>query len=173
MIDPLDNQCMPDLLIALRVQNKPLENNEIQSCNYWIADSERAFVKAKIISEEGSSVLLETDDKQLLVPRYALSRANASRFEMCEDNANLPELSEATVLENLLQRYRKNLIYTNSGLFLIAINPYQHFPGYYDDSIMRIYSKNATNLPPHIFGIVDKAYKSMLAEGKSQSILIT
>jgi myosin heavy chain 9/10/11/14 len=79
-----------------------------------------------------------------------------------------------SVLSNLLERYQKNQIYTNSGLFLIAINPYQSFNSLYDDAMIEKYQnfENQEN-EPHIFDIVGKAYKSMKEDFKNQSILIT
>ena len=77
-------------------------------------------------------------------------------------------------MSNLIERYKRNQIYTNSGLFLVAINPYQLFPSLYNDSMISKY-QDADNQEngPHIYGIVGKAYKSMKDGQKNQSILIT
>ena len=44
--------------------------------------------------------------------------------------ADLTFLGDACVLWNSVVRYKNELIYTYSGLFCIAINPYKRFPIY-------------------------------------------
>ena len=44
--------------------------------------------------------------------------------------ADLTYLGDACVLWNSVVRYKNELIYTYSGLFCIAINPYKRFPIY-------------------------------------------
>ena len=44
--------------------------------------------------------------------------------------SGLTYLNDASVLFNLKQRYVERLIYTYSGLFCIAVNPYKRFPIY-------------------------------------------
>lgn len=40
---------------------------------------------------------------------------NAARYDRYEDMAQMGELNEACVLDNLKQRYQSNLIYVNKG----------------------------------------------------------
>ena len=44
--------------------------------------------------------------------------------------ANMTYLSEATVINNLHERYKRFLIYTYSGLFCVTVNPYKWLPVY-------------------------------------------
>merc|ERR1719462_359707 len=89
------------------------------------------------------------------------------------DMANLTYLNEASVLYNLRARYEATLIYTYSGLFCIAINPYQRLPIYNDTCIKMFRGKRKIEMPPHVFAIVDNAYQNMLQEHDNQSMLIT
>ena len=60
-------------------------------------------------------------------------------------------LGDACVLWNSVVRYKNELIYTYSGLFCIAINPYKRFP-IYTLRTMEIYvGKRRAECPPHIF----------------------
>merc|ERR1712015_335334 len=87
--------------------------------------------------------------------------------------AGLTFLGDACVLWNSVVRYKNELIYTYSGLFCIAINPYKRFP-IYTQRAMEIYMGLRRNeCPPHIFGVAEGSYQGMQNAGKNQSILIT
>ena len=87
--------------------------------------------------------------------------------------AGLTYLNDACVLWNSVVRYKNELIYTYSGLFCIAINPYKRFP-IYTQRAMEIYmGKRRNECPPHIFGVAEGSYQGMMVNGKNQSILIT
>merc|ERR1719312_1999690 len=98
---------------------------------------------------------------------------NPPKYEKCTDMANLTYLNEASVLYNLRARYEATLIYTYSGLFCIAINPYQRLPIYNDTCIKMFRGKRKIEMPPHVFAIVDNAYQNMLQEHDNRSMLIT
>ena len=61
---------------------------------------------------------------------YLVTQVNPPKYDCCEDMSNLTYLNDASVLFNLYQRYVERLIYTYSGLFCIAVNPYKRFPIY-------------------------------------------
>ena len=87
--------------------------------------------------------------------------------------SSLTYLNDACVLWNSVVRYKNELIYTYSGLFCIAINPYKRFP-IYTQRTMEIYiGKRRNECPPHIFGVAEGSYQGMRNGGKNQSILIT
>ena len=87
--------------------------------------------------------------------------------------SGLTYLNDACVLWNSVVRYKNQLIYTYSGLFCIAINPYIRFP-IYTQRAMEIYiGKRRSECPPHIFGVAEGSYQGMMNAGKNQSILIT
>ena len=87
--------------------------------------------------------------------------------------SGLTYLGDACVLWNSVVRYKNELIYTYSGLFCIAINPYKRFP-IYTQRTMEIYiGKRRSECPPHIFGVAEGSYQGMMNLSKNQSILIT
>ena len=86
---------------------------------------------------------------------------------LCGRNGNVLELTSP------LLRYVSKLIYTYSGLFCVAINPYKRFPIYTPTVVNIYFGKRRNEVPPHIFAIADGAYQSMINHGKNQSILVT
>ena len=102
-----------------------------------------------------------------------VGQVNPPKFDCCDDMAGLTYLNDACVLWNSVVRYKNELIYTYSGLFCIAINPYKRFP-IYTLRAMEIYmGKRRNECPPHIFGVAEGSYQGMMVQGKNQSILIT
>merc|ERR1711963_114088 len=100
-------------------------------------------------------------------------QVNPPKFDCSDDMAGLTFLGDACVLWNSVVRYKNELIYTYSGLFCIAINPYKRFP-IYTQRTMEIYmGMRRTECPPHIFGVTEGSYQGMMNAGKNQSILIT
>ncbi|XP_041053877.1 myosin-IIIb [Carcharodon carcharias] len=94
-----------------------------------------------------------------------------------EDLATLSQLDEDTLLDVLSTRFRHNHIYTYIGDILVAINPFKYLPLYEKSEAEKYKSCSKNSLPPHIFAVADRAYRSMLgrlATGpKSQCIVIS
>ena len=59
-----------------------------------------------------------------------VAQVNPPKFDCQDDMAGLTYLYDACILWNSVVRYKNELIYTYSGLFCIAINPYKRFPIY-------------------------------------------
>jgi myosin heavy subunit len=87
--------------------------------------------------------------------------------------SDLTHLNEASVLHNLRRRYDHLMIYTYSGLFCVVINPYQRLPIYTEAVCLMYMGRRRNEMPPHIFAICDEAYRNMVNENESQSMLIT
>nr|XP_043636269.1 myosin-9-like isoform X2 [Erigeron canadensis] len=86
----------------------------------------------------------------------------------------LSYLHEPGVLQNLATRYQLNEIYTYTGNILIAVNPFKRLPHLYDAKMMERYKGAAIGeLDPHVFAIADAAFRAMVNEGKSNSILVS
>ncbi len=92
-----------------------------------------------------------------------IAQVNPPKFEKCEDMSNLTYLNEASVLWNLKARYQSKMIYTYSGLFCVAVNPYKRFPIYTLATVKIYLGKRRNEVPPHLFAIADMAYRNMLA----------
>ncbi|KAH8915331.1 hypothetical protein BT69DRAFT_1184771, partial [Atractiella rhizophila] len=107
------------------------------------------------------------------LPTNALSKANPPKFDKAEDIADLTFLNEASVVHNLRRRAEGGMIYTYSGLFLVAVNPYHALPIYTTPVVQQYKSRRRDENPPHIFAIAERAWQNMVGEREGQSILIT
>ena len=90
-------------------------------------------------------------------------QVNPPKFDCSEDMADLTFLGDACVLWNSVVRYKAQLIYTYSGLFCIAINPYKRFPIYTLRTMELYVGKRRTECWPHIFAIAEGAYQGELS----------
>ena len=65
------------------------------------------------------------------------------------------------------------MIYTYIGSVCISVNPYRDV-GIYSSEYCKMYSNvNLYELPPHVYGVADQAYRAMRDELLDQCILIT
>ncbi|KAH9992006.1 nonmuscle myosin heavy chain b [Russula compacta] len=141
----------------------------------WVPDDKDGYLAGWVAKEEdeiGEVVMAAGGDIRRL-PLYALSKMNPPKFDRVEDIADLTFLNEASVVHNLRLRYGSGAIYTYSGLFLVAINPYQNLPLYSDSIIQQYRSRRRDENPPHVFAIAERAWVNMGEERENQSILIT
>ncbi|TFK62490.1 hypothetical protein BDN72DRAFT_390460 [Pluteus cervinus] len=141
----------------------------------WIPDAKEGYLAGWVEREEGdiAEVILETGRERRRVPLHALFKMNPPKFDRVEDIADLTFLNEASVVHNLRLRYGSGAIYTYSGLFLVAVNPYQSLPLYTDAIIQQYRGKRRDENPPHIFAVAERAWINMGDERENQSILIT
>jgi myosin heavy subunit len=163
---------LPDKL-RMKEQAAPFDGKTV--C--WIPtpiDDPRGYIHVDIEGTEGDMVTVKTNKGETMqVKKDDCDQVNPPKYEKCVDMSNLTFLSEASVLHNLAARYMAGLIYTYSGLFCVVINPYKFLP-IYNDSVVQMYrGKRRTEMPPHVFAIVDNAYQDMLIEHDNQSMLIT
>lgn len=102
-----------------------------------------------------------------------MDKVNPAKFDKANDMAELTHLNEPSVVHNLHTRYQADLIYTYSGLFLVAINPYCSLPIYTNEYINMYKGQSREETKPHIFAMADQAFRNLVDEGKNQSILVT
>ncbi|XP_040568136.1 myosin heavy chain, muscle [Lepeophtheirus salmonis] len=158
--------------LKVKLKSKPYDAKK--SC--WVPDkSTGGYDEGLIQSTDGDKVtvkILGSDDTKVF-KKDQVGQVNPPKFDCSDDMSGLTYLNDACVLWNSVVRYKNELIYTYSGLFCIAINPYKRFP-IYTQRAMDIYiGKRRSECPPHIFGVAEGSYQGMLNAGKNQSILIT
>ncbi|TBU02928.1 heavy chain of myosin, partial [Hamiltosporidium tvaerminnensis] len=140
----------------------------------WIAHPTKTFTTAYIISEDTTTLTVETQENKILTINKELTyKMNPPKFDNIDDLASLSYLNEPSVLHNLATRYYNDIIYTYSGLFLVAINPYKKLKIYSSDTIREYHINKPQDLPPHIYATASQALRNMLYNRENQSILIT
>jgi len=141
----------------------------------WVRSTDDNFVQGWVVEERGGNkVLVQCEDgAQHEIPEDHLDRVNPAKFDKASDMAELTFLNEPSVVHNLHSRYKADLIYTYSGLFLVAINPYCPLPIYGKDYINMYRGRAREDTKPHIFAIADEAFRNLVEEGQNQSILVT
>ncbi|KAH1048184.1 hypothetical protein J1N35_038968 [Gossypium stocksii] len=151
-------------------------DNIIIGSHVWVEDPGLAWIDGEVIRINGNEIHVNTAHGKSVVTN--ISKAFPKDTEAppggVDDMTKLSYLHEPGVLQNLATRYELNEIYTYTGNILIAVNPFQRLPHLYDTHMMEQY-KGATfgELSPHVFAVGDAAYRAMINEGKSNSILVS
>ena len=98
------------------------------------------------------------------------------------DMVEIDELNPASLLYNLMTRYRRDEIYTYVGPILLVLNPFKGIPHLGTDECRLQYVEITRSdtplqlkkeLPPHSFALSALAYYSLRKEGKRQGIVIS
>ncbi|KAJ1417512.1 P-loop containing nucleoside triphosphate hydrolase [Sesbania bispinosa] len=153
-----------------------IPENIVVGSHVWVGDPELVWVDGLVLNINGEGAEIETSNEKKVVSH--LSKLHPKDTEApadgVDDMTKLAYLHEPGVLNNLETRYKINEIYTYTGNILIAINPFQSLPHLYDANVMKRY-KGATigDLSPHVFAIAEAAYRAMITEEKSNSILVS
>ncbi|CAG5130111.1 unnamed protein product, partial [Candidula unifasciata] len=90
-----------------------------------------------------------------------------------ENLALLEVLDEATIVEQLSNRYAQDEIYTYIGDILLAVNPFVSLPIYTDEYVKRYMHAMKADNPPHIFAVADQSYQMMMHNATNQCIVIS
>jgi len=109
-------------------------------------------------------------------PLDALTDADAQGMPP-GDLVEMTHLHEPAIVHALLTRYTKDIIYTNTGAILLALNPFKKLDHLYTREMMELYWKNGFHEsgnggegeeerrekhPPHAYAVAERAYSSML-----------
>ncbi|KAA8534623.1 hypothetical protein F0562_032118 [Nyssa sinensis] len=150
--------------------------NIIVGSHVWVEDTALAWIDGLVTKINGAEAEIQTSNGKKVVAK--LSNVYPKDMEApaggVDDMTKLSYLHEPGVLQNLKTRYELNEIYTYTGNILIAINPFQRLPHLYDAHMMQQY-KGAPfgELNPHVFAVADVAFRAMINERKSNSILVS
>ncbi|KAF5935257.1 hypothetical protein HYC85_026386 [Camellia sinensis] len=150
--------------------------NIIVGSHVWVEDPTLAWIDGVVNRINGQELHVQTTDGKTVVKDIAKAFPKDTEAPPggVDDMTKLSYLHEPGVLQNLATRYELNEIYTYTGNILIAINPFQRLPHLYDTHMMEQYKgAGFGELSPHVFAVADVAYRAMINEGKSNSILVS
>ncbi|XP_073943299.1 myosin heavy chain 95F jaguar [Choristoneura fumiferana] len=142
----------------------------------WVRDPTDGFVLARIQELMGEEVdVLPLDNRHpRRVTNFDDVMPAGDPAKDVDDNCELMFLNEATLLNNIVERYKKNKIYTYVANILLAVNPYRELADLYSSATIKRYQgKSLGELPPHVFAIADKAFRDMKSLKQSQSIIVS
>ncbi|CAE7225641.1 rtcb [Symbiodinium sp. CCMP2592] len=135
-------------------------------------------------ADAGDNLLVvDAEGKKFQVPKAEALAVDPACLTGVDDLLTLGDFNEPALLHNIRVRYEEDKIYTGIGTpILISVNPYQNIPGLYSVERMREYKRYAAKapsqvagggLPVHLYSVADAAYRAMLQEKASQSIIIS
>lgn len=138
---------------------------------------EQAWLPAEISAlDAGACVLALPGGATATVDRAALIPANPAVQDGIPELTHLTYLNEPCILANFGHRYAADRIYTFAGPVLVALNPCRELPLYGPDVQAR-YKGGATEqlhgLEPHVFIVAANAFREMVREGTSQSLVVS
>lgn len=148
----------------------------IVGSHVWVEDPVLAWIDGEVTSINGHEVHVKTTDRKTVMTDVlkVYPKDTEAPPGGVDDMTKLSYLHEPGVLQNLATRYQLNEIYTYTGNILIAVNPFQRLPHLYDTHMMEQYKgADFGELSPHVFAVGDAAYRAMINEGKSNSILVS
>ncbi|ORZ15681.1 P-loop containing nucleoside triphosphate hydrolase protein [Absidia repens] len=156
----------------------------------WFTDEEQAWVSATCTLKEQSNDFVklvfegDTNQKEYVFECTVgdIQKTNGDnlpplrnppKLESNDDLTDLSYLNEPGVLNTIRTRYMQRLIYTYSGIVLIAMNPFDRVALYDPDIVQQYSGKRRGELDPHLFAIAEDAYRCMIREQSNQTIVVS
>ncbi|XP_047736684.1 unconventional myosin-Ia [Hyalella azteca] len=84
----------------------------------------------------------------------------------------LSSVTEEAIVHNLVVRYESDIIYTKLAGDLISVNPYQRLDLYTPHHIAAYRTPMLADLPPHLFGIGERARRGVYELQEDQVVLM-
>jgi len=144
-----------------------------QGRKVWAPDLNEGFILGEISDFATDTIMVQplNGGKIIEAPYDSVYPAEEDDDKDVEDNCGLMFLNEATLLNNLKNRFMVDKIYTYTANILLALNPYHSLDCYTPELIKSYQGKSLGTRPPHVYAIADKAYRDMRNLGLSQSIM--
>ncbi|KAF3530818.1 hypothetical protein DY000_02037165 [Brassica cretica] len=142
----------------------------------WVEDPELAWIDGEVVEVKGNDIKVKCSSGKTVAVQVsdAYPKDVEAPASGVDDMTRLAYLHEPGVLENMKSRFDINEIYTYTGNILIAVNPFRRLPHLYTSHMMQQYKGAALGeLSPHPFAVADAAYRQMINQGISQSILVS
>ncbi|XP_026680288.1 myosin heavy chain 95F [Diaphorina citri] len=127
-----------------------MENQKV-----WVPDPADGFVLGRILDLGMDEVTVQPLDSKKPKAAFSLDRvytAEEHDSKDVDDNCSLMYLNEATLLNNIKNRYNKDKIYTYVANILIAVNPYFEIKQLYGTNFIRCIKPNQKMVDHHFEG---------------------
>jgi len=123
-------------------------------------------IPSTLLGDEKCVVRMNTWATYDMNPEPSLTSSEYERSPP-QDMMLLVHLHEPALLYALKNRYEADMIYSNTGPILLALNPFKQCDRLYDEEMMQKYKNhnsllNYDSLPPHVFEVADRAFRSMM-----------
>ncbi|KAH0450435.1 hypothetical protein IEQ34_021127 [Dendrobium chrysotoxum] len=164
------------VIAAEAAENRATPGNIVVGTHVWVEDPVLAWIDGEVVQIKGNEIHVRTIKGKTVVANVSkvFPKDTEAPPGGVDDMTRLSYLHEPGVLQNLATRYELNEIYTYTGNILIAVNPFQRLPHLYDTHMMGQYKgAGFGELSPHVFAVADVAYRAMINEGRSNSILVS
>ena len=148
-------------------------------------DSDHSWILGNVVSYTKSGkkevIMCKADDfpgKEFTVnTSLKLYLAQDDLFkEEPDDLLMLTELHEATLLSCLKKRFLKDVVYTNIGTLVVAINPFKRIPCYQPENTIQNYLAEGPVVQgqlPHCWSVAHQTYFELVNDRQNQTILIS
>jgi len=138
-----------------------------------VPHKEEGWIVGKTVKTENLDVIVRLESGgEIKVPMKELVPVHEKTLASADDMTKLDQLHQAIILHNIRQRFNAGIIYTYIGPMIISVNPYRLIPSLGSELIPK-YQSDSEDLPPHLYAIAQRAYKTFLDFGNSQSIVIS
>ncbi|KAL1921574.1 uncharacterized protein VTP21DRAFT_11290 [Calcarisporiella thermophila] len=128
-------------------------------------------IRIVVMDERGEESIIETHKDSL--DKSLPPLRNPPHLNAVDDLTQLTHLNEPSVIYTIQNRYSNKIIYTYSGIVLIAVNPFEHIDLYGPEMIRTYSSAERNHLEPHLFAIAEEAFRCMIREQRNQTIIVS
>eukprot|EP00039_Didymoeca_costata_P018953 m.335673 g.335673 ORF g.335673 m.335673 type:complete len:1187 (+) comp17648_c0_seq1:145-3705(+) len=129
------------------------------------------------MGDSGMKIIVEEEDGQQTAPVTDSSLLYEEQPQHASGNvddlAQLVNLTEQTLLDELKVRYSRDVIYTFVSDILIAVNPFKPLPIYTDQVASKYQDIVPAFVPPHVWVVADQSYHNLNKMKKDQCIVIS
>ena len=145
---------------------------------WWVPDDNEVWTLATQCSNELPNglvnFLIERTQKVVALQKEKCLPAPATQIAIPEDLVYIPEVNPASILYCIRSRFIERKIYTNIGMVLMSINPFELIPGLYGKNMIKKYENPMDRgLPAHVYIVASRSFYNMCQSGLNQSILIS
>jgi myosin heavy subunit len=143
----------------------------------WFDHEHETWSPARVVSVTGGSVRVRMEGEgggEFTTAADCAMPMNKQNLSAAPDMVKLGDLHEAALLHNLRLRFSTDDIFTYIGPILVACNPYKPLQIFTREYTERYHAAGPGEvLPPHVYGLANNAYGSMLRDRADQSVVIS